>query len=402
MIHTQHRHFFVPAEVEESLTADDLAYLERKDCFSLPTESRLLIKAYFLFVHPSFPILDGPALCQDCADGRLDRINLLLLWSIFSVAASYVPGYAQHSVKKSFVEKATLLFHITHQNDKMLLVQSALLLSFWFAEAEDVKQSWYWTGTAFSIAQTLGLHLEFHGASVHEQTVRRNLWRACLIRDVWLSFGMGRPLRLNSADCSVPLTPTSDYQFHEIVMFDDDKPLYSDAEQTEFFVMWQRLVQLSSSLRAILSKDSNTSLALGKITQSHVGDSRSNESTLALTIVKRHFKLHQCATRIAYYQRQHDAESARDAAAETTSALRAFLVDESIYYVAPVAIPLIVPAILVLLADSKSGHTQVVGSTSGDIDTYIQFLKATESNYPAAAILKRLVVAAQEWTGDTP
>ena len=44
------------------------------------------------------------------------------------------------------------------ENDKLVLVQSALLLSFWFDDAEDIKQSWYWTGIAFGIAQALGLH----------------------------------------------------------------------------------------------------------------------------------------------------------------------------------------------------------------------------------------------------
>lgn len=399
MTRTKHRHFLVPTEVEKALAPDDLAYLQGKGCFSLPTGSRALISAYFRFVHASFPILDASAFCQDCADGRLDRINLLLLWSMFSVAASYVPGYATHSVKRSFVDRATLLFHLTRENDKIILVQSALLLSFWFDEAEDIKQSWYWTGTAFSLAQSLGLHQDFSGPSVQHQTVQRNLWRACTVRDAWLSFGMGRPLRLHAEDWDVSSTPTSDYQFRDLTLFDDCKQLYNEAERAELMILWQRLVQLSCLLREMVSTDPNHPLVLSDVSHALADDAGTNELSLPLTVVRRHFRLHQCAAKVALHQRQDDAEKAKGAIEETTLAVQAFLADTTIEYVAPVAIPLLVPAISTYLGNNKEDKQLLPGRTVDDaIDVYVQFLKATESNYPAAGILKRLMLAAREWT----
>lgn len=385
----------MPTEVEKALSPEDLAYLQHKGCFSLPSESRALIKAYFSYVHPSFPIIDGPAFCRDCADGRLDRINLLLLWSMLSVAASYVPGYATHSIKRSFVERATLLFHLTHENDKIILVQSALLLSFWFDEAEDIKQSWYWTGIAFSLAQSLGLHQDFSGPSIQHETVRCNLWRACTVRDVWLSFGMGRPLRLHSEDWSVPSEPTSDYQFCDITLFDDHAQLYSETERAELLATWQRLLQLSCFLRRIISTRSSRTLNLSDASHALAADMETNVVSLALTVLRRHFKLHQCAARTAFYKHQGEADEVRRSILETTSTLQAFLADSTIEYVAPTAIPLLVPAISTYLREDEVESWR---NLDGAIDIYIQFLKAIETNFPAAAILKRLVLAALKWT----
>ncbi|KAF1998690.1 hypothetical protein P154DRAFT_384739, partial [Amniculicola lignicola CBS 123094] len=188
------------------MDAEDLEYLKSKGCFSLPSESGDLVKAYFQFVHPSFPVIDGPSFLRDYTAGGLESINLLLLWSMFSASASYVALPDRRVVKESYVYKAKLLFDLSQENDKIVLVQSALLLSFWFADTEDVKQSWYWTSIAFGIAQTLGLHREFKSSNgqipSQQQRLWRNVWWCCMIRDVWLAFGMGRPLRINTPGCN--------------------------------------------------------------------------------------------------------------------------------------------------------------------------------------------------------
>ena len=231
-----HRHFMIPGQVEKPLAPEDLAYLKVKGCFSLPTESRELIEAYFQFVHPLFPVLDGPSFLQEYARSGLTKTNLLLIWSMFSISASYIPSHSRRATKEVCVQRAKLLFDLTHQRDKIVLVQSTLLLSFWFADAEDIKQSWYWSGIAFGIAQTLGLHRDLEvglsQSSTRERSLWRDMWRCCLIRDVWLSCGMGRPLRINTANCRGPEVPVSEYQFQHIVL--DGADLYTPTEITGF------------------------------------------------------------------------------------------------------------------------------------------------------------------------
>jgi hypothetical protein len=141
---TANRQFHVPAMAEQVLAAEDLQYLKAKGCFLLPSESRGLVRAYFQYVHPTFPVIDASSFLQHYAAYGLDGINLLLLWSMFSVSASYVSTLPQKAYKKMYADRAKLLFELSHEKDKIVLVQSALLISFWFEDGEDVKQSWYW------------------------------------------------------------------------------------------------------------------------------------------------------------------------------------------------------------------------------------------------------------------
>jgi hypothetical protein len=393
---TERRHFTIPSEVERTLSPEDLAYLGHKGCFSLPPDSKDLIRAYMLYVHPTFPILNAHAISQQCADGRLDRINLLLLWSMLSVAASYVPEHAKAAVKASWVARAQLLFHLTEENDKIVLVQSALLLSFWFAEAEDTKQSWYWTGIAFSIAQTLGLHLDSQDGPDLDREVRHNLWRACMLRDVWLSYTMGRPLRLDPAVCSVPNTSVVDIQLRDILLFDDGTPILTTTDATQMSTIWNRLVCLASSLRVIVNTDrSHLSHPLSAEDMRSPSNGGAPKS-LPLIIAERHLQLTQRAVQIACYQHQEDLVSATKAAVQVTSSLQTYLADETINLVAPTAVPLIMPAVLTFLRSEREEVVQNPRHTN-NVQICLEFLEAIEPNYPAAAILKRLVLAAQRW-----
>lgn len=96
----EQRHFFVPAEIERALDPEDLVHFEHNGCFALPNESESLMRAYLLSVQPDLSVIDAPSFCKTCVNGNLNRINLLLLWSMFSAGASYVPVFAHHTVKK--------------------------------------------------------------------------------------------------------------------------------------------------------------------------------------------------------------------------------------------------------------------------------------------------------------
>ncbi|KAJ9611286.1 hypothetical protein H2200_004469 [Cladophialophora chaetospira] len=393
------RHFFIPAETEKALDLEDLAYLKAKGCFSLPSNSDELVRSYFRFVHPSFPVLDGPSFLRDYAAGGTSKLNLLLLWSMFSVAASYVPGCSQKIIKESFVQRAKLLFDLSHENDKLVLVQSTLLLSFWFAEAEDTKQSWYWSGIAFSIGQTLGLHRDLKPGPepnfVQRRSLWRNLWRCCMLRDVWLAFGMGRPLRINKADCTCPVRPTSDYQFRNITVEGED--LYTVKEVSEFLIMWQQSVAITDILREFLTSKRIDASGWTNVLQDEMGLRGREEATLQIKVVSRHLQLHRHAASIALYQARGDEEKVQGAAEGTTSVVEIFLADATTAYVAPFTIPLLVPAILTYVKKSPSEKPR-----EGALGTYQQFLGALEDNYPAASILKRLLAAQQSVSANNP
>jgi hypothetical protein len=393
--YTEH-HIHVPAAAEKSLAAEDLEYLKVKGCFSLPVESRKLLVAYFKFVHPTFPVIDGPAFLHDYAANGLEGINLLLLWSMFSVSASYISLPSRRTAKELYARRAKLLFDLSEEKDKIILVQSALLLSFWFADTEDVKQSWYWTSIAFGIAQTLGLHREVKNTQIQvsnaQRTLWRNVWWCCMIRDVWLAFGMGRPLRLESSDCDCPLPRGSNDQFVNIVLHGE--LLYSLEEASGFATMWLSLITTSNVLRDVLLNQSPSLISVKHLkaqSSAHFG----NSSTSSTTRVDRHLKLHQYATLVALARSTCSEDELRTAADSTTTVLEDFLADETTAYVAPVTVPLVVPAMVTYLKPLKSSSSDARLFANNKLETYRHFLTAIEDNYPAASIVKGLLDAAQ-------
>lgn len=68
----------------------DVAYVRSKGVFSVPSEPvcEALLKAYFHHIHPILPVVDAVAVLTTFRNGGASAINLLLLWSMFSVAAS--------------------------------------------------------------------------------------------------------------------------------------------------------------------------------------------------------------------------------------------------------------------------------------------------------------------------
>lgn len=99
--------------------------------------------------------------------------------------------------------------------DKIVLLQSSLLLGFWHSQTDHV-QPWYWTGISVNLCQILGLYrnpdtTRYNSAITDRQRhLWRRLWWTCLFRDRWLSLTMGRPMRIDLNDCNMPMPSAAD------------------------------------------------------------------------------------------------------------------------------------------------------------------------------------------------
>ncbi|KAF2025620.1 hypothetical protein EK21DRAFT_93088 [Setomelanomma holmii] len=399
----KNRHFYVPARAEEVLAAEDLEYLKSKGCFNLPGNCKELIKAYFQYVHPTFPVIDAAPFLQSYAVSGLKGINLLLLWSMISVSASYVANSPQKAYKKTYANRAKLLFDLTQENDKIVLVQSALLLSFWFEDGEDVKQSWYWSSIAISVAQTLGLHCEIELAATTSPVTQlnhwRHIWQCCIYRDVWLAFGMGRPLRIRAEDCNASLIASANGSFASGILYDQE--VYRPEEETGFAKSWRKLIAISHVLRDIIS-DKELTTAQDLSLRDRPNATSPATSSVLLTRVNRHLELHQNAAIIAMARRGGMKELSNEVADATTTTLQALLNDGSLEYAAPVIIPLLVPAAVTYLSTAKSAEAEARCLAHEKLKVYVEFLSALEDNYPAASILSHILeVTLDAMTGET-
>ncbi|PVH96749.1 hypothetical protein DM02DRAFT_674604 [Periconia macrospinosa] len=385
-------HFYIPAAAEKSLATEDLQYLKVKGCFTLPPESADLITAYFRFVHPMFPVIDGASFLSQYNLYGFKGVNLLLLWSIFSVSVSYVPNLQKKKCKEEYTNRAKLLFDLTHENDKTVLIQSALLLSFWFADTEDVKHSWYWTSVAFGIAQTLGLYREFRSA------LWRTIWKCCQFRDVWLAFGMGRPLRINIADCDRSALEDAAAPFTDLMLHGE--LIYSQQEAIELGRMWQSLNDLTDFLREVITTPAMPPSRIRTIKNNIDLEIKDKTVQSKLEHVHWHLRLHQQAVLIASGRISGTKEDLTVSSDNTiTTILECFQNSNSnpvMIQPAPLSIPLIVPAMTTYLSMLASEKMEDRNKANQKLDILVCFLRGIEDNYPAASILNRVCAASRE------
>lgn len=384
------RHFHIPAAAEKKLAPEDLHYLSLKGCFTLPDEYEALITAYFRYAHPMFPVIDGASFLGEYNVHGVKGVNLLLLWSMFSVAASYVPSLNQKQCKEDYTYRAKLLFDLSNESDKCVLIQSALLLSFWWAEAEDVKHSWYWTSVAFAMAQTLGLHRGFKstpGSDSVDCRTWRIVWRCCMLRDVWLSFGMGRPLRINISDCDPLVLQDTPVQFESHILHDE--VVYSAYEAVELVDSWRKLNMTADFLRKIMDGTKITPSQATVMKDSLSVEPRDTVSSI-LEHVYWHLQLHQYAASVALARNIGSKGESVESSDRMTAIIRKFIEYPKSICPAPFSVPLVVPAITTYLGTMASASPEDRKLTNDKLDTMFLFLGAVEDNYPAASIVHRI------------
>jgi hypothetical protein len=167
--------------------------------------------------------------------------------------------YSRAKVRATAISLEILLT-ITHQclhfiggeTDHTVLLQSALLLTFYHSEADTHTQPWYWLGVAISLCQSIGLHrcssavCETSPIPKQQQRLWRRLWWTCVFRDRWLSLTMGRPLRINMNDCNT-MMPSPDDMLSDFVEL-PEAAAYTPRELPLLAEYWVTMIQLTQLL----------------------------------------------------------------------------------------------------------------------------------------------------------
>lgn len=144
------------------------ALLQERDilyCVSPDVLERLL-RVYFRWFHPAFPILEQAGFLQKCLD---DRMSLLVLNALMLVAFTIcddaelaeIGCTTRYQARELFYRQAKALYDADLDPDKVNNVTAVFLMSFWWGGSNDEKDSWHWIGIAISLAQTLGMHRSY-------------------------------------------------------------------------------------------------------------------------------------------------------------------------------------------------------------------------------------------------
>ncbi|PCG90524.1 Transcription factor [Penicillium occitanis (nom. inval.)] len=187
-----------------------------KDAFVLPPRhvSDVLIAAYFRHVHPWLPIIDRENFLT--AYETSGQTPPLLLVQALCLAGSHVQTSFDNTqdLKVAFFRRTKALFDGRYEEDRMHMVQAALLMT-WFSDGGDdvCANAWWWIGVASRVAIGLGMHRDVEPSKMPEgdkRTWRRIWW--CLVQfDLLVSLCYGRPQNINLDDCDAPPLSIDDF-----------------------------------------------------------------------------------------------------------------------------------------------------------------------------------------------
>lgn len=174
-IQTRGPHLWVPSRPAKSQSEAEVAFLAAKGAFQLPSPElcTMLLDSYFTYVHPLLPVIEIVPFWKQYELQQPRNISILLLQSMFLAASNvssvtleknfltkltygqqHIPqpvvhanGFASAShMKEAFYERAKVLFDADFEPDKIVRAQSAILLSYWYGNADNIAICWHWIG----------------------------------------------------------------------------------------------------------------------------------------------------------------------------------------------------------------------------------------------------------------
>ncbi|KAK5000918.1 hypothetical protein LTR66_000335, partial [Elasticomyces elasticus] len=198
------------------LSSEDISYFKAKGAFERPQSdvSDAMVAAFVERFYPLYSIVDLNAFEESFKAGNLPWI---LFHSVCFVGATFCDLSVIHRAgfkgrwhaRHHFYDKAKLLFDIGYETNKIVLLQSVLMLSFWGPQMKSYWNPCSWVGFGVTIAESLGIYRI--NTSTYMDTKRRSLLKrlfwALALRDAYCAALLGRPFRLNIAQCDTePLT----------------------------------------------------------------------------------------------------------------------------------------------------------------------------------------------------
>ena len=224
-------------------------FLHAQGAFKLPHPKplRALLARYVEFVHPQLPLIDIHSILQAIAtDGADGKVSFFLLQAMLLAAAAFVD--AEHLIEAGYrhrmefrreqAERVRLLYDFDCETDRLILVQSLILMTSWQDKGDEVKHLRHWLSIAYNIALLLGLNKELPSCfnfSKRYRSLRKRTWWSLYMRDRTLSLGLRQWPIIPAEVCEVSELDADDFDVgpvsKEVSTMVEDCPLLQDLEQ---------------------------------------------------------------------------------------------------------------------------------------------------------------------------
>ncbi|KAM0693215.1 hypothetical protein Q7P36_006468 [Cladosporium allicinum] len=202
------------------LSSQDLDYLSARGVFTPPVDGleRLLVSAFLERFYPLYSMVDKDEIWQLHEKSALPYI---LLHAICMIGATFCDISAIHKygfesriqARKSFYDKAKVLFDFEYEKDRVVLLQTVIMLSFWGPHMDSSWNPCSWVGFGVTIAASLGMHKvrSVSQANGKDRGLIKRIWWTLLVRDAYCAALMGRPARVDMSQCDTEMLTPGDF-----------------------------------------------------------------------------------------------------------------------------------------------------------------------------------------------
>ncbi|KAK0645579.1 fungal-specific transcription factor domain-containing protein [Cercophora newfieldiana] len=230
----------------------EIDILHQRGAFLLPPRSLCdeLIEAYFKWVHPIVPVINRTKFMRQYKDPK-NPPSLLLLQAVL-LAGSRVCTNPQlmdsngsvTPAALTFYKRAKALYDANYEDDRVTIVQSLLLMGWYWEGPEDVtKNVFYWSRVATIVAQGSGMHRSVEGSQLSKSDKRlwKRIWWTLFTRDRSVAVALGRPCHINLDDSDVEMLTEDDF-----IEDDADQPSEypPDPIHVQFFLQYVKLCEI--------------------------------------------------------------------------------------------------------------------------------------------------------------
>lgn len=230
----------------------EIDILHQRGAFLLPPRSLCdeLVDAYFKWVHPIVPVINRTRFMRQYRDAK-NPPSLLLLQAVL-LAGSRVCTNAQlmdsngstTPAALTFYKRAKALYDANYEDDRVTIVQSLLLLGWYWEGPEDVtKNVFYWSRVATIVAQGSGMHrsVELSQLSKSDKRLWKRIWWTLFTRDRSVAVALGRPVHINLDDSDVEMLTEDDFVEDDSDRASEFPP---DPIHVQFFLQYVKLCEI--------------------------------------------------------------------------------------------------------------------------------------------------------------
>ncbi|OQO01063.1 hypothetical protein B0A48_13306 [Cryoendolithus antarcticus] len=216
------------------LLQEDITFLEAKHVFEYPPPDvyDALIEVFLNTFLPIYSIVHRPEFEDHY---RQKKLPWIIVHSCCFIATTFCTDVLIHragfaarkDARYAYYSKAKVLFDTNYERNKIVVLQSTLMLTFWGGGPNDYWNTWSWISAAVTIAETLGIHRSTLGAnmSTKDRSLLKRLWWTLVVRDASCSTLVGRPFRINMEHGDAEMLTLQDFEVDAHILETADHPL---------------------------------------------------------------------------------------------------------------------------------------------------------------------------------